>query len=145
MFGRRFKKKRMIGIAIALIGMGALTACHSHSPEARIDHVASRVASKLDFTAEQKVLLDDIANEIKKDMQSEKDVRLSMKTEFKSWIASSELDKSKVKETIKSKMDRMESRVDKYLDKVAALHKTLNPQQKEELLAFLDKFGPHND
>tara|TARA_B110001454_G_scaffold28073_1_gene27477 strand:+ start:80173 stop:80610 length:438 start_codon:yes stop_codon:yes gene_type:complete len=145
MFGRRFKKRRIVGIAIALIGMGALTACHSRSPEAKIDHVASRVASKLDFTAEQKVLLDDIANEIKKDIQSEKEVRQSMKSEFRSWILSSELDKTKVKETIKSKMDRMENRVDKYLDKVAALHKTLNAEQKEELLGFLDKFGPHND
>lgn len=142
MFGRRLNRKRMVGIAIALIGMGALTACHSRSPEARVDHVASKVASKLDFTPEQKILLDDIANEIKKDMQSEKDVRMSMKNEFRSWIASSELDKAKVKETIKSKMDRMESRVDKYLDKVAALHKTLNAEQKEELLSFLDKFGP---
>lgn len=142
MFGRRFKKRRMIGIAIALIGMGALTACHSNSPEARVDHVASKVASKLDFTPQQKVLLDDIASEIKKDIQSEKDVRLSMRNEFRSWISASELDKTKVKETIKSKMDRMESRVDKYLDKVAALHKTLNAEQKEELLGFLDKFGP---
>lgn len=142
MFGRRFKQRRMIGIAIALIGMGALTACHSHSPEAKIDHVASKVASKLDFSPEQKVLLDEIASEIKKDIQSEKEVRLSMRNEFRSWISASELDKTKVKETIKSKMDRMEGRVDKYLDKVAALHKTLNAEQKEELLGFLDKFGP---
>ncbi len=142
MFGRRFKQRRMIGITIALIGMGALTACHSHSPEAKIDHVASRVASKLDFSPEQKVLLDEIASEIKKDIQTEKEVRLSMRNEFRSWISASELDKTKVKETIKSKMDRMESRVDKYLDKVAALHKTLNAEQKEELLGFFDKFGP---
>lgn len=142
MFGRGFKKRRMVGVAIALIGMGALSACHSRTPEARIDHVASKVASKLDFTAEQKILLDDIAAEIKKDFQSEKEVRLSMRNEFKSWITSSELDKAKVKETIKSKMDRMEGRVDKYLDKVAALHKTLNAEQKEELIGFLDKFGP---
>ncbi|GEM_PF-1579274 len=144
MFGRGFKKRRMAGIAIALIGIGALSACHSRTPEARIDHVASKVASKLDFTAEQKVLLDDIAAEIKKDFQSEKEVRLSMRNEFKSWIASSELDKAKVKETIKSKMDRMEGRVDKYLDKVATLHKTLNAEQKEELIGFLDKFGPRD-
>ncbi|MBL7558140.1 MAG: Spy/CpxP family protein refolding chaperone [Bdellovibrionaceae bacterium] len=142
MFGRGFKKRRMVGVAIALIGMGALSACHSRTPEARIDHVASKVASKLDFTAEQKILLDDIAAEIKKDFQSEKEVRLSMRNEFKTWITSSELDKAKVKETIKSKMDRMEGRVDKYLDKVAALHKTLNAEQKEELIGFLDKFGP---
>lgn len=142
MFGRGFKKRRMAGIVIALIGIGALSACHSRTPEARIDHVASKVASKLDFTADQKVLLDDIAAEIKKDFQSEKEVRLSMRNEFKSWIASSELDKAKVKETIKSKIDRMESRVDKYLDKVAVLHKTLNAEQKEELIGFLDKFGP---
>lgn len=132
----------MLGIAVALIGMGALTACHSRTPEARVDHVASRVASKLDFTNEQKALLDDITTEIKKDMQAEKDVRLSMKNEFRSWINSSELDKTKVRDTIKAKVDRFEGRVDKYLDKVAALHKTLNAEQKEELLAFLDKFGP---
>lgn len=145
MFGRAHRRKRMLGIAVALIGMGALTACHSRSPESRVDHVASKVASKLDFTSEQKALLDDIAAEIKKDMQAEKEVRLSMKSEFKSWINSSELDKAKVKETIKSKVDRFENRVDKYLDKVAALHKTLNPEQKAELLAFLDKFGRHQD
>lgn len=142
MFHRIHRKKRFFAIAMALISIGALSACHGKGPEARIDHVASKVASKLDFTNDQKNLLQDITAELKKDMQSEKEVRLSMKSEFRSWISSNDLDKAKVKETIKTKMDRMEGRVDKYLDKVAALHKTLNAEQKEELIAFLDKFGP---
>lgn len=142
MFHRIHRKKRFFAVALALISIGALSACHSKGPEARIDHVASKIASKLDFTNEQKNLLQDITAELKKDMQSEKEARLSMKSEFRSWISSNDLDKAKVKETIKAKMDRMEGRVDKYLDKVAALHKTLNAEQKEELIAFLDKFGP---
>lgn len=145
MFGRSRNKKRFMAVAIALIGIGALSACHSRTPEARVDHVASKVASKLDFTAEQKTLLDDIANELKKDMADEKQNRLSMKEEVRSWIAGSELDKSKVKGAIKSKMERIDSKVDKYLDKVAALHKTLNAEQKQELLAFMDKFGPNRE
>ncbi len=145
MFGRRFGKRRTIGIALAVIGIGALSACHSRTPEARIDHVASKVADKLDFTDAQKVILNDIANDIKKDFQSEKEQRLAMKTDFKSWIMSDELDKAKVKGAVKNKMERMDSKVDKYIDKIAVLHKTLNKEQKEQLLSFLEKFGPREE
>jgi replication-associated recombination protein RarA len=144
MFGRSYRKRKMIGIAIALIGLGALSACHSRTPEARVDHVASKVANKLDLNAQQKVLLDDIANEIKKDMQAEKDIRLSMHSELKAMIASEELDKTKVKSAIKAKMERIDGKVDKYLDKVAALHKSLNAEQRQELLALVEKFEPRH-
>jgi hypothetical protein len=144
MFGRSYRNRKMIGIAIALIGLGTMTACHSRSPEAKVDHVASKVASKLDFNDQQKVLLDDIANEIKKDMQAEKALRLSMHDELKAMIASEELDKAKAKTAIKGKIERFEGKIDKYLDKVAALHKTLNAEQKQELLGFMEKFGHHN-
>ncbi|MBL7543015.1 MAG: Spy/CpxP family protein refolding chaperone [Bdellovibrionaceae bacterium] len=141
MFGRFHKKRRMMGIAMALVGIGVLSACHSRTPEARIDHVASKVANKLDFTNEQKAILDEIANELKKDMADEKQARSSMKDDVRAWITSSELDKAQVKQAIKSKMERIDSKVDKYLDKVATLHKTLNPDQRQEVLALMDRFA----
>ncbi|MEN0060118.1 MAG: Spy/CpxP family protein refolding chaperone [Bdellovibrio sp.] len=134
----RRKWSKALGILCAAAGIGAMTACH-RSPEERIAAMTEKIADKLDFNEQQKALLNDIANEMKKDFAAEKETRLSMKNEFKSMILADELNKARIKEVIKERQDRMNTKVDKYVDKVAALHKTLTPEQKKELIDKIEK------
>lgn len=131
-------KKFAILVTVASIG-GLMTACH-HSPEKRIDHMSAKVASKLDFNDEQKRLLNDITADLKtefKQMKSEKKAKIA---EIKAIIAGNELNHEQVKKLMDERRQKMDQLFEKYFSKVAALHKTLTNQQKQELLETLEKF-----
>lgn len=130
---------RILGVLLAAGGIGFLSGCHK-TPEERMTAISEKIADKLDFNEQQKALLADITNEIKKDFAEEKSVRKSMKDDVKSMILADDLDKAKIKEVIKARQARMDSKIDKYLDKVAALHKSLTPEQKKEMIDKIEKF-----
>jgi Spy/CpxP family protein refolding chaperone len=145
-FGRRPHFRRgfkALGILLAIGGIGVMAAgCH-RSPEEKMTAISEKIADKLDFNDQQKALLADIIGEMKKDFAEEKALRQSMKGDFKTMILSDDLDKSKIKSLIKERQARMDSKVDKYLDKVAALHKTLTPEQKKEIIDKIEKVHRH--
>lgn len=138
--GYRRKWPRVLGILLAIGGVGMIAAgCH-RSPEERMTAISEKIADKLDFNDQQKALLNDITSELKKDFADEKSLRDAKKEEFKSMLLADDLDKAKIKNLIKERQARMDSKIDKYLDKVAALHKTLTPEQKKEILEKVEKF-----
>jgi Spy/CpxP family protein refolding chaperone len=141
-----FKSKwpKALGIILTVGGLSLLSGCHK-SPEERITKISEKIADKLDFTDQQKVLLGDITTELKKDFAEEKAYKQSMQGDFKAMLLAPDLDKAKIKEAIKARQARMDSKVDKYLDKVAALHKTLSSEQKAEIIEKLEKFQNHWD
>lgn len=133
------KWPRVLGVLFAIGSVGFLSGCHK-TPEEKITAISEKIADKLDFNTQQKALLSDITSELKKDFAEEKALRKSMKDDFKNMILADDLDKAKIKEHIKDRQARMNSKVDKYLDKVAALHKSLTPEQKKELIDKIEKF-----
>ncbi len=139
MFRRNHKlKKFAILVAIASIG-GIMTACH-HSPEKRIDHMSAKIASKLDFNDEQKRLLKEITEDMKTEFNQMKSDRKAKLSDIKSLISASDLDQVHVKKMMEERQSKMNQLFDKYFVKVAALHKTLTNQQKQELIETLEKF-----
>lgn len=133
------KWPRVFAMVLAVGSLGFLAAgCH-RSPEEKMTAISEKIADKLDFNEQQKALLADIVAEMKKDFAEHKAQRASTRGDIKSMILSDDLDKAKVKEMIKARQERMDSKIDKYLDRVAALHKTLTPEQKAELIEKLEK------
>ncbi|MBX9768343.1 MAG: Spy/CpxP family protein refolding chaperone [Bdellovibrionales bacterium] len=133
---------KVAAMAVALIGAGSLVACH-RSPEDRVEHISKRIASKLDFNDQQKALLSDITNEIKNDLREMKTYRESRFNEVEELLNATTLDKARIKARIKEQQEFREAKVDKYLDKVAALHATLSAEQKKEMLEKIQKLKAH--
>lgn len=132
------RTRRIAALFAVMLGGLGLTACKSHSPEARVDKISEKIASKLDFSNQQKDLLKEITSEIKADIATEKSYKLSMKDEIQKMILAPELDQEKVRSLIKARQERMNSKVDKYLQKVAALHRTLSAEQRNEIIKKMD-------
>lgn len=122
-----------------------MAGCHHRSPEARIEYMSDKIASKLDFTQEQKAKLNAITADLKKDVAEEKARRQAMRGEVEQLILADTLDQKKVKSLIKAHHERMDAKVDVYLSKVADLHQSLKPEQKKELIEWMDKFHRHWD
>jgi Spy/CpxP family protein refolding chaperone len=141
-----FKSKwpKALGIILTVGGLSLLAGCHK-SPEERITKISEKIADKLDFNDQQKVLLSDITTELKKDFAEEKAYKQSMQGDFKAMLLAPDLDKAKIKDLINARHTRMDAKIDKYLDKVAALHKTLTAEQKNEIIEKLEKLQSHWD
>ncbi len=135
------RTKRITALFAILIGGLGLAGCKPNSPEARIDKISERIADKLDFTNQQKDLMKDITNQIKADIADEKSHKLALKDEVQKMILEPELDQTKVRELIKARQERMNAKMDKYLGKVAALHRTLNQEQRSEIIKKMDKLS----
>ena len=133
---------RIFALLLAAVGTGSLVACH-RSPEERVEHVGNKIASKLDFSEQQRGLLKEIVEEIKIDLREMRAKREGKFNEFESLLMANTLDKEKVKAHIQEQQAYRDSKVDKYLDKVAALHATLTPEQKREMLDKIQKFKKH--
>jgi hypothetical protein len=142
MYPQKSKIKKLGALVAVLVSGGLLMGCH-RSPEKRIDHISAKIASKLDFNEQQKGILQDITNEMKKDFADEKSIRTEKLNEMKSLLMAETLDTTKVKSMIKERQARMDAKVDKYLEKVAALHKTLTVEQKNEIMEKAERFQKH--
>ncbi len=137
---------KAVAVVFAIGALGAASGgCRGRSPEARVDHIADKIASKLDFTNEQKALLTKITDDLKKDFADERARKKALLPEMEQMLLADSLDQKRVKELIKARHDRMNSKVDGYLAKVADLHKALKPEQKKELVEYLQKFQRHWD
>lgn len=117
--------------------------CHHRSPEEKIEYISSKIASKLDFNEQQKGILKEITEEFKKDFAEEKLLRKSKLADMQALLLSDTLDTIKVKALIKERQARMDQKVDKYIDKVASLHKTLTAEQKKEIIEKVQHFQDH--
>lgn len=137
------RKWPLIGLLVAASGVAMATGCRNHSPEQRIAFVSEKIASKLDFNDQQKSLLKDITDEVQKDMKEARERKKAGAEEIKSMISGDVLNKARVKELLQQRQEFIDSKMDKYIDKVAALHATLNPEQKKEILEKLEKFQGH--
>jgi Spy/CpxP family protein refolding chaperone len=128
--------------AVLAGGLG-LTACRHGSPEARVDHISDKIADKLEFNESQKSILAEIKAEVKTDMESEKQYRLALKDEIEKMILSPDLDQARLKDLFNQRHQRLETKADKYIAKVAALHKTLTSEQRQTIIEKINKFAKH--
>jgi outer membrane murein-binding lipoprotein Lpp len=137
---RRFKIAALFAVIAGGIG---LAGCRHSSPEARVDKISERIASKLDFNETQKDLLNAIKTEIKADMENEKKYRLAVKDEMQKMIMAPDLDQARLKDLFNERQQRMQVKADKYITKIAELHKSLNLEQKHSIVEKINMFVEH--
>ena len=135
------RKKKVMAVLALLIGGAGLSACNHSTPEERVDHISKIIAHKLDFNSQQKDLLANLTSELKSDIAEEKNYRVAHKAELQEMILAPELDQKKIKELIMARRQRMDSKIDKYLERIGAIHKSLTSDQKQELVSKLEKMS----
>lgn len=140
---KKHRIKRAIGLVFAIATIGAIVGCKHAPPEAKIEKISEKIASKLDFTEEQKALLAKITDDLKKDFAEERSLHQKNFGEIDQLLAADTLNTARIKELYLERQARMNSKLDVYLEKIAALHKSLTAKQKEEIKEKMDKFKDH--
>ncbi len=125
---------------VLVCAVGILSSCKYKTPEGRVDFVTDRLTSKLDLSDSQKSMLKEIGDHAKQDLNAEKEIRANLKPELIKMLGQPELDQARIKQILKERQARFDSRTDKYLSKVSNLHKTMNPEQKKKLAELVEDY-----
>ncbi|RJQ84922.1 MAG: periplasmic heavy metal sensor [Desulfobacteraceae bacterium] len=136
-------KKKIIIVTGVLTILTVLffTACnHYHSPESRIGWIKDELTDRLALDAGQQARLDAIAAGLLdrgKQMRQEREaVRATLMAELKK----EHIDRSAVETLVAQKQRQMDAIAEYLIDSAIGFHETLSPEQREKLVAELEKF-----
>jgi len=126
-------------IAFLLISIAGFAGCRRHSPYQKAEFMVDYVSETLDLNESQKTHLDQIKEELlEKGIQLRAD-KATMHSELITQLRSEEIDQDRLKSMFTTHKVKMEELIDLAIVKLAEFHKTLSPEQREKLVAKLER------
>ncbi|MGD9301916.1 MAG: Spy/CpxP family protein refolding chaperone [Desulfobacterales bacterium] len=127
-------------IALMVVAMAGFTGCRRHSPGQKAEFMVDYVSETLDLNESQKAHLDQIKDELlEKGVQMRAD-KAAMHSELLAQLRGEEIDQDLLKSMVTEHRIKMEEWIDLAIVKLAEFHKTLTPEQREKLVAKLERF-----
>jgi len=132
-------------ILIAVIGVSSLvlfTGCRNFkdmTPAEKAEYVAEKAAWKLELRQEQETLLTDIAKEFFELSASKKQERAADRKILIDQVAADSIDAQVVMNLWNKKKDEIDQHLPRLIERVSEFHKTLDAEQKAEILEMLNK------
>ena len=133
------------GLHIMLIGMlvsgiAMFSGCRRHSHGHKAAFMVDYISETLDLNESQQAQLDQIKDEIMAKAQQMHADKESMHEELIVQLRSEEIDQVRVKVLVAEHRAKMDEVVDLIVVRLAELHKTLTPEQKEKLISKIETF-----
>ena len=137
------RKKGIIAFAVTLVSSLLLfTACKEHHPKGAF--MLDYFTEALDLTAEQQESLTEIRTEIMKNVEAMHEDKAQMRETLKEQLTAETIDKEVVRGLIADHRSRMDEVIDLAVDRLAAFHGELTPEQRDKLTAKLEKFEKYH-
>lgn len=133
-------RKLAVVASFAVVGLLAVS-CHRFGkgdPESKAAFIDGRISSKLDFDDAQDAKLKGVSDEVVGLVKEFKALRARDHDGLVALVREPELDQSKVLQAIEERRKLVDARLPQLVAKVAALHKTLTPEQREEIVEMID-------
>lgn len=129
--------------ALAISGCGHHRCGWSKSPEEKADHIAKKLASELDLSADQKLKLD----KIKLDLLGRKGdflaVHAGMKDMLLGQLRAGSVDTAAINKGLEDREAKMKDMRGFLVSEFSEFHAMLTPAQREKLAVRLEKMGRH--
>lgn len=141
---KTLKKLTIITLTGALLF--GMTACFNHNPEERAEWMTERIASELELDENQKGKLITLRAEIMNAHRMLQDDRESSSDDIKTLVASEKMDKEAVRALFDRRHKKAEQLAGPVLDKLVDFHASLNAEQKQKIIEFMEEHkghGPH--
>ena len=130
-------KKPLIWLSLIVFAL-SLAACR-HGEEGRMDYLAEKVSDELKFDQQQNdqwnLLLADL-QQIRNSMSEKREATYTMVVEE---LKSDQLDEARLMEALEQHQQAINSSFRTLLPKINELHASLTSEQKETLMAWLEK------
>lgn len=137
----------LAGLGLVLGTTMLFAGCHHHSPEEVSERVVQKLSKELSLDQYQKDQLAAISAELVAKAKELHQNRGAIREKVKTQLLSDRIDTSVLKEIVRAKRADMDSLIDLSIDKVAAFHATLTPEQRTRLAALLEEWeskGPRH-
>ncbi len=136
-------KKWFITFAVTIIGsLFLFTACKQHPSKGAfmIDYISEAI----DLTQEQQENLNSIRTEIMDQVEQTHEDKSAMHDSIKAQLGSDSIDKEAIRQLIATHRAKMDNIIDLAVDRLAEFHSELSFDQKEKLIAKLEKFEKYH-
>ena len=127
-----------IGFLASVAVLVSLTGCYS-SPEKRAERAVGYISNKLDLNDQQEDMLTGIKDKFmaaRQEMRSERKNHHQMLTNL---VRSDEMSADELMSMYEDHKQSIEQQLPLFVDDIIAFHKTLNTEQKETIIKFMDK------
>jgi Spy/CpxP family protein refolding chaperone len=128
--------------AIAVLGLGSalFIGCRHGGPNRGAAFMMDYLTEALDLNEAQQAKADAIKDEILAKAQAMHPDKKQMHDEIKAQLGNAEIDITRVKELVVEHRAKMDEMIDLVVNRVAEFHRTLSPEQRDKLIAKLEKF-----
>ncbi|MFK8138015.1 MAG: Spy/CpxP family protein refolding chaperone [Bdellovibrionales bacterium] len=131
--------KKVAQLAVVVSSCLALTACHS-SPEERAKKISKKITKKLDLNEDQQKKLKVLSDKAIAILQRRYNGANTNISEIKKMIISDRLDKKALDSMLENRKLNMQKNYDEMIDLVIEFHASLNSDQKQKSIKFIEKF-----
>lgn len=141
------KNKKTTSFLLVIACVSSLlifSGCKQFNRKSHHDFALDYVEDLLDLTEAQKATLKQYEKEVMVIAAPLKEEKAAMHALAKQQLASDEIDIAKVKEAMAEHQKRITIVLDLTVEKVAAFHKELTPEQRKKLIEKLDKFEKYH-
>lgn len=135
--------KRWIALFTIALGSIGLAGCFPGGGHHKGEAMFEMIAWKLDFNDEQQAKLEDIKAEMKRIRGEMKSQRESDKASLITLIQNETFDTTAAAQLVAQKQIAITQYTPSVLEKIAALHATLTPEQKAKIIARIEEGPKH--
>ena len=136
--------KLWLTIIMLFFSSFALAGCFHDKHHRGGDMMFEYLSWKLDLNEQQQTMLDDIKSEMRKIHEQTKTEKQQDKASAVALIEAETLDTNAVMTLINKKQNTINTHAPGIVEKLAALHATLTPEQKAIIVDKINNMGPHH-
>ena len=135
-------RKLTIIAVVALIGIGStfFVGCQHRGHQRGAAFMMDYLAEALDLTEAQQAMANSYKDEILAKVKGKHSEKRKIHDELKAQLGGDTIDTVRVKALVAEHRAGMDDVIDLIVDRVAELHATLSPEQREKLVSKLEKF-----
>lgn len=143
LFNKKHLKKLLIGSLAFSLFLG-LTGCNK-SPEERADKFADRVSDKLELNQAQEALLIDLKNSALEASLALKANKQTMHSDFEDLISLNSIDQEQMNQFTDTNIELLHASIKSVVPSFVAFHASLNDEQKQQVIDFINKHKKDRD
>ena len=133
--------KKVIGMFLMTIAvMGLSVSCKHKNPEQKAEKVVKRVSKKLELNDKQKEKLDKVKVKMLAIMKDRHSTKEDFHTDVKKLLTQDKVSEVEIKSLLDRKRNHIDQILPEVLPELIDFHASLEPNQKEKLAQFVEKF-----
>ncbi len=141
------KMKWVYNLALILIlisSAGILSGCgHHRSPEKRAIWITEKIASRLDLNESQRAELNSFRDELLAKKKELYKSHMTIHDTLVEQLGHERIDQEHLKEVIRQEDARVDDMISFFVERLASLHSTLSPEQREKLIEMIKEWKDH--